>query len=96
MSPDGPRPGSSGSTKEEDFRLMNGTAPQHTLTNGNCDIIFLNPCAYHEWVWGNEDFLGAYFAYYHPLLVSINNFLFSSEKLELDLGIIRNASVYCM
>ena len=40
MSPDGPRPGSSGSTKEEDFRLMNGTAPQHTLTNGNCNIIF--------------------------------------------------------
>ena len=40
MSPDGPRPGSSGSTKEEDFRLMNGTAPQHTLTNGNCDIVF--------------------------------------------------------
>ncbi|RMX38786.1 hypothetical protein pdam_00017686 [Pocillopora damicornis] len=34
VSPDGPRPGSSGSTKEEDFRLMNGTAPQHTLTNG--------------------------------------------------------------
>ncbi|XP_078349255.1 uncharacterized protein LOC144634229 isoform X2 [Oculina patagonica] len=34
MSPDGPRPGSSGSTKEEDFRLMNGTVPHLPSTNG--------------------------------------------------------------
>ena len=37
VSPDGPRPASSGSTKEEDFRLMNGTVPHahHPATNGN-------------------------------------------------------------
>ena len=34
MSPDGVRPGSSGSTKEEDFRLTNGTVPHSHLTNG--------------------------------------------------------------
>ena len=34
MSPDGARPGSSGSTKEEDFRFTNGTVPHSHLTNG--------------------------------------------------------------
>lgn len=34
MSPDGARPSSSGSTKEEDFRLTNGTVPHSHLTNG--------------------------------------------------------------
>ena len=33
MSPDGARPGSSGSTKEEDFRFTNGMVP-HSFTNG--------------------------------------------------------------
>ena len=34
ISPDGARPGSSGSTKEEDFRLANGTVPHSHLPNG--------------------------------------------------------------
>lgn len=34
MSPDGARPGSSGSTKEEDFRLANGMVPHSHTTNG--------------------------------------------------------------
>ena len=34
MSPDGVRPGSSGSTKEADFRLTNGTVPHSHTTNG--------------------------------------------------------------
>lgn len=34
MSPDGARPSSSGSTKEEDFRLANGMVPHSHTTNG--------------------------------------------------------------
>ncbi|PFX19168.1 Neuron navigator 3 [Stylophora pistillata] len=48
--PDGPRPGSSGSTKEEDFRLMSGTLSQHPVTNGyDVDLrLHGNSSGYHS------------------------------------------------
>ena len=40
MSSDGPRPTSSGSNKEDDHKLMNGSVPHHLpSTNGGCDIL---------------------------------------------------------